>query len=315
MRSQLKRRRSLTPWLIVVFVLVLFCIFGLRGPSTSSDRVNVVVATSPMSVWSWNTTDNTFIVLTIPSDDVIDALYGYGNYSLDALWRLGFIDQKEGVLLSDSLSDTLGIPISWYIGAKAQTLAGVSDALGYGKTLFSLSNIFPFMGRRYQSNMPISLFIAFSRVLTAARPDTIHEIDVGNLDVVNAELLPDGTTRKVLSPDFLDHALGGIFESDVIRAEGLTVALYNTTSVPALGNRASRLLSNAGILVVTVGNDQHLINQCELTGGAKPLSSKTALYITSLFHCRKIVSQDGARADLMIRLGTDFAKRFEAATK
>jgi hypothetical protein len=106
-----------------------------------------------------------------------------------------------------------------------------------------------------------------------------------------------------------------MFENDVLRKEGLSVALYNTTSVPALGNRASRILTNAGILVVTVGNDEPAISQCEVAGSAKPLSSKTAAYMLGIFGCRKIVLQEGTRADLTIRLGSDYAKRFEASTK
>jgi len=318
MISQLKRRHGHTlSWQSSIFgvciaaVLVLFIFFVVSG-SRVYDRISVVVAGSPMAVWSWNTTDNTFIILTVPSDDVIDALYGYGSYSLEALWRLGFIDKKGGVLLSDSLSDTLGLPIGWYIGTKSQTLPNVQDALGYGKNLFSLSNIFPFMGSGYQSNIPVGLFVAFSRALAATRPDKIHKIDAGSLGVVSEELLPDGTTRKVLSPDFLDHALGGTFENNVLRQEGLSVALYNTTNIPALGNRATRILTNAGILVVTVGNDEPEISPCELTGPDKQLSSKTALYITSAFGCRNVVSKDSARADLTIRLGREYAKRFEA---
>ena len=321
MLSRLKRRnrptlswRSIILGLIVIVSVVLFFIVRARG-SGVSDRVSVIVATSPMIVWSWNTTDNTFIVLTAHSDDVIDALYGYGHYSLEALWRLGFMDKKEGVLLSDSFSDTLGLPIGWYIGTKSQTLPGVSDVLEYGRSLFSLSNIFSFIGGGYQSNMPIGLFVAFSRAVAGARPDKIHTVDLTTLSVVSDELLPDGTTRKIISPDFLDHALGGMFENDLLRKEGSSVALYNTTSVPALGNRASRMLTNSGILVVTVGNDEPMISQCELIGNTQSLSSKTAVYILSVFGCKKIVSKDTTRADLTIRLGSDYSKRFEALKK
>jgi len=319
MISQLKKRRQHgLSWRSIVVVsagfavFTLFFIFGFRNHD-SSNRVNVVVATSPVTVWSWNTNDNTFIVLSIPSDDVIDALYGYGNYSLEALWRLGFIDKKSGLLLSDSLSDTLGLPITSYIGTKSQELLNVSDPLMYGRQLFSLSNVFSFMSAGYQSNMPMGLFVAFSRALGAARPDKIQSIDIGNLGAVSEESLPDGTIRNILSPDFLDHTLGNVFENDAFRAEDLSVALYNTTDVPAVGNRAARLLTNAGILVVTVGNDQKPLNRCELIGSATPLSSKTAAYIISVFNCKKIVSQESARADLIVRLGNDFAKRFETS--
>lgn len=322
MRSPRVRHNGRTsPWsgiffgIVCVIVVTFFSILGLQNSGVASQRVNVVVATNPITVWSWNRVDNTFIVLSIPSDDVIDALYGYGNYSLDALWRLGFIDKKGGLLLSDSLSDTVGLPIDWYIGSKSLSLTNISDPLGYGKTLFSLTNIFSFMDRAYQSNMPMGLFIAFSQALTGARPDKINEINVGNLDVVNEVSLPDGESQKIISPDYLDHALGGVFESDIFRTEGLSVALYNTTHVPALGNRAARLLTNAGILVVTVGNDEQPIHQCDETGSTKSLSTNTARYITGLFHCRKIISSDGSRADLIIRLGNDFAKRFVASQK
>ena len=69
----------------------------------------------PMVVWSQDLQSNKFIKITIPASAQVDAVGGYGRYSLGSLWKLGAIDNKNGTLVSDSLEEALGISIPWYV--------------------------------------------------------------------------------------------------------------------------------------------------------------------------------------------------------
>ena len=68
-----------------------------------------------MVVWSQDLQSNKFIKITIPASAQVDAVGGYGRYSLGSLWKLGAIDNKNGTLVSDSLEEALGISIPWYV--------------------------------------------------------------------------------------------------------------------------------------------------------------------------------------------------------
>jgi hypothetical protein len=288
---------------VALIFIVAFCLFIFNKPKVSSlQRVNIVLATSPITVWSWNKDDGSFIVISLPSDAVIDAIHGYGKYSLEALWKLGFIE--DATTLNSSLSYALGIPIQWYSGSEG--LPSVSDPVSYGREYFSLTHIF---GRR-RTNIPLSLYISFSRALASARVDKIEFIDFTRKIVTYDEDIPDGSKRKVVDLERVDEVLKGIFEDSQIRKESISVAIYNSTQVPSLGNRAARLLTQSGILVVSVGNEDKEISQCEIEGTTHSLETKTASNISDILGCKRIPVTDQRRTDLTVKIGGRFASLF-----
>ena len=287
------------------FFAILLALAGMfflwvRAPQSVLSRINVLVGTSPVSVWSWDKKQNTFTVLVIPSDYVVNGTDGYGKYSLDALWKLGFIDGKSGTVLTKSLEQTLAIPIPFYVGEKLDALVFSSDVIDTGKKLFS-----PYIVGRNTTNMPIWKYIFFTWALRRARLDAIRVIDLSEKSVIIPEDLPDGTKRPVLDAGRLDAVLKGVYEDELLASEGTTVAVYNTTTTPSLGTQAARMLTNLGIRVVAVGNASPSRASCSLSGTRLATDTKTAAVIKALFSCDILVNMQQERADLTIHLGSD----------
>jgi hypothetical protein len=252
-------------------------------------------------------------VVSIPSEYVIDAVSGYGRYSLEALWKLGVMDKKDGLLLADSVGDSLGISIPWYIGEKTDGIPTSGDVIALGKQIFSFSRFVKFMFLSYRSNIPLPLFFSITKELSGLRIDKIVFIDLSKKPVILEEELPDGTKQHVISSADVDTVLKGVFEDERIRQEGLGVALYNTTRMPFLANRAARMLSTLGVLVVSVGNQDEEISHCEITADTAALHSFTGQMINTLFHCEKKPSRNDKRADIEVFIGSDYANRFQPA--
>lgn len=283
-------------WLLGV---ALVCsILGFFFWPRSSSAVTIAVASSPVSVWSWDRQDNTFTVVLFPSD-VVAAARGYGSYSLEALWKLGFIDGKKGSVLAQSLEQAIAVRTPYFVGEKGDSLVPAADAVAYGKQLFSFSKLI--------TNVPLPTFVSFSWALRGARLDAIQVIDVADKSVTVTEILPDNSKREVLDANSLDTALKDVFEDESIRSEEVTAAVYNTTDLPALGTQAARLLTNLGILVVTVGNAAPQLGTCTISGDRQALISKTAMAIKTLFSCTGVEDSSNEHADLVIRLGTNNA--------
>src|SRR4030043_290409 len=191
----------------------------LLGSAPPPGRINVIVASDPVIVWSWNTQDNTFAVVTIPSDIVITGLHGYGEYSLAALWKLGIIDKKNGSLLADSAKEALGVPALFYFGERHEDVQKQTDAIAYGERIFSFRTMLSFLSGRYLTNIPFSSFAALTRALKGVRPDKIHQIDLTSNAIAIPQNLPDGSRQLTLDPAKSDRGLKNVFEDDQIRKD------------------------------------------------------------------------------------------------
>lgn len=300
---------------IAAALLVFVCIglgFLWFGKSQSQmSRRNILIGTSPVSIWSWNTNDSSITLVVLPSDIAIDSSR-YGRYSLEALWKLGFIDNEVGLVLARSLTETLAIPLTWFIGEGA-TLKHTTDPRIYGKNLFSLRGLVPFLLGRRTTNISVWEYFRLMWALSRVTDERIDVIDFAHQPPTASETLPDGSERTFFDRERVDILLTGLFEDELIRKEEKTVAIYNTTGTQALGTYAARLLTGQGVFVVAVGNSEPEINQCVIEGSLPMIQSKTALVITELFNCKHQITQNQQRADIIVRLGTLYASQFVSA--
>jgi hypothetical protein len=287
---------------ILAILAIVVWIFFPR-PTNPYHRETYVIVSDPMIILSWGKDDNTLTTIALPADLAADGTHGYGTYSLSAFWRLGQIDNKDGTVLAESVSEALGIPIDGYIGAKN------GDSIT--QSVFSLGNSIGFLSGAYRTNIPLSTFVSLSWRLNFSKPDRVNTFDFtqNTSAIAQDNQLPDGSTQYVMDPERVDAELANVFEDDAVRQEPITAAVYNTTAMPSLGNRVGRLLTNLGVSVVTVGNDAPQVNTCTLTGSATALKSKSAGLILAVLGCKPIVGAT-TRADLLLRVGSSYAKRF-----
>lgn len=301
----------------LVGILVGFVILVMAGwmffprPTNPYGRETYVLVSDPMIVASWSAADRTLTLVLLPSDIAAEGTHGYGTYSLAAFWRLGEIDKKDGTVLSESMSEALGIPVDGYIGPKTGEFTHSDVGLGPVKVTFSLKNVIALMAGAYRTNIPLGKFIELAWLLNFSRPARVKMYDfTHNMSAVAQDLvLPDGSTERILDPQRMDAQLKTVFEDESVRRESVTVAVYNTTDMPSLGNRVGRLLTNVGVSVVTVGNDTPQVDTCTMTGADQVLKSKSAQVIIAVLGCKRVVG-DVSRADMVIRIGKTYAKRF-----
>ena len=307
-RLGLRYRRTVRALLVIAAFVPLIAWFTLPLASGSQLPISVVVAGEPMAVFSLEKSGRATLI-TLPSGVAVAAVYGYGTYSLEALWQLGTIEKKGGQLLSASLSESLAVPLAWYIARRsgeASGIAGLADL----KRFFSPGAISRFLTGQYQTNLSLPRLVKLVSSVQGLTPDRLTAIDLRGRDVYRIEELPDGSQRKIIDSAKIDETIGSAMELEEIRREALAVAIYNTTEVPALGNRVARLLSRLGVIVVTTSNETPEVNECEVSGNKAAISTKTARLIIEFYRCRVTEKMGDGRADLELRIGTSYASRF-----
>lgn len=299
-------------WQIAILILCVasFLVVGSWRSFSRQARISIAVMGDPVWVWSWDTLRNRFVAVKIPPDSLVEGVHGYGKYSLESLWQLGLIDSVGGTLFATSLEEALGVPVRWYLGGKKTKITSSSTPLAALKDFFSLTGVNKYFSGMYATNIPALTFLRLMKAVQFLRPDRVNSISLAPGKGLVEEELPDATKVLVVDPSQLDILWGNIFEDETVRREALTVAIYNTTQVSSLGVRAARILGHLGVVVVTVGNDEPVIERCQLSGAKPFLESATARLITEVLDCATFASSEESRADLIVRLGTAYEARF-----
>lgn len=264
----------------------------------------MVIVGDPVTVLSWDKKNNTFTILSLPSDTTIEAVHGYGQYSLESLWKLGDIEGKAGTVLAQSMEELLAVPLRGYIGGKNHTLLPKTDPRAIVKEIFSLG----LLNGTYATNISPASFWSLSWAISRSHPEDFRIIDLST-SVVD-RTLPDGSIVHMADTNRMDQKIGEGFEDEAIRKEAISIAVLNTTSVPSLGTRVARLMGHVGMLVITVGNDRPTIAGCTMHGVKKMLASQTARMVRELYGCEQKDQAEGDRADLTVRIGTVYQARF-----
>lgn len=309
------RRKTSAPWFFIATLaaaaIVLIWIF-IPKQTSSYPRQTLVIVGSPMTVVSWNQPDRTLTLITIPEDMEADGTHGYGTYSFEAFWKLGEIDKKDGTVLAESMSEALGVPVTWYIGPKSGLFQSASDSSAMAKDIFSVGHIVSYLSGTYRTNIPFSTFVNFVWLLQVTKPDRVQTFDFTQTPTMIADdvTIADGSHQLVLNPAMVDSRLAHVFEDDGVRTETVTAQVFNTTAIPSLGNRVARLLGNLGVSVVSVGNDTPEVEACTVSGTEDSLRSQSANVIESVLGCTPNLISSSDRADLTIRIGKTYAKRF-----
>ncbi len=273
--ERLGGRNIRTLFVITLSVLAVFGVWLVWKFVTAfpEERTTFITSIDPIEISSWDTKRHTLTIFSIPPDVFVDGVFGVGSLPVASLTRLEAMDKTKKGLLVLSLAEAFGTPI----------LPGDRSPLLRLRWAFTLRTI---------------------------RPDAATRIDLASLGVYQLGILPDGTRVQTFDTNRFDSVIGATLEVDSIRREGLRVRVVNTTDVTGLGNRAARMVSHAGMVVVMVESQTAKQKACFVTAKKSLESSKSVSFIKSFFNCKVVAGSDDEQAELTIRLGQEYADRF-----
>ncbi len=313
---QMRRASRFVPKVLIgafSFAIVVLAVLWLRVAFAAAPyRQTIVIAGNPAHILSLNASKTGIILIDVPEETVISAVKGYGAYSVRSLTTLDGIDKHYGSLISGSISNAFGIPVSWYVAPS--DISSGAGSVEMIRRVFSWGSILRRLSGKLETSIPMSTWVHFVWALRFIPADAVKVIDIRPAIVPLTS--PDGGIVMTLDESKLDFLLQSELYDTGLRAENLTVAVYNTTDVASVGLRASRQLSRLGVQLVFVGNaEQHPRTSCVLSGSDTALKSKTAKFIRSYFRCKESAerSQTGKEtgADLVVELGSDYAGQYK----
>ncbi|MFH0749628.1 MAG: LytR C-terminal domain-containing protein [Candidatus Gottesmanbacteria bacterium] len=310
-RGRSKRRIARVLVIFIVALVALGFAFFVLSPKLPRGRAGIVLQGDPTIVVSWESDRARFAVFLLPSSLQIEAVNGYGWYSLDALWKLDAMDRHKGGLYRTSLEESFATPIRWH-GALPSTATSFSDdmVIVVLKHTFSLSNIIR-MVVTGNTNIRLGEMLYVWKKFQLVGSDTATVFDFRNNQITYDEQMPDQTLAIRFDKERYDAIIGNNLEDTPLRQEGIRIALYNTTGTPGIGQRVARLIEHTGGFVVSVGNDDvPYEGVCEVSAMKPFLTSYTADFLRSMYGCTLVERQEVARADLVVRLGKGIERRY-----
>lgn len=299
----------------VIRVLAIFLLLLVAGSLTAialfvyftpQKYQAVVISGDPVLIVLQKPKGQKPVIFSLPADTYIEGVYGYGAYSLSALWKLGALDTRGGMLLADSLSATLGLPIGGYAAVSGQ----LQDPLEATRRLFTWTELIRVVTGRLKTNMRLPDFMSLVKQMSYARTSEITVIDLGKTTLFEKVTLPDGSNVSEVDPERIDPIMGDALENEDIRGEAKRVAVVNTTDVTGLGSSIAKVLSHVGAVVISVTNTSEPIERCVVESSKAMSESLTAAYIQSIYTCQLKIAEDTNTADIRMLVGTEYAKRF-----
>ncbi len=281
---------------VVVGVLAGYVVWGFHSSKVSRfDRFNVVVSASNTFVISVNPKAATASKVGLPDDLYVSSVaHGYGQYTITKVFDVGQLDRRGGEVLSDTVSDYLGIPIDGYVRLPKTASGEIHNV--FSAVMFAV--------QARQTDLSFFDRILFAWSLARMRYDKVDVVDLGKS--ASPLLLADGSTGVGLEKEVVDSLLVDEFLETKIRQEDLRIQVVNSTEYAGLGSRGARILTNIGMKVVSVDTTDLPVDKCQLRMDPKLKNSITVLRIESVFACEVGSPVNGAKGDVVVVLGTNY---------
>lgn len=300
-------------WRVVLLLGLLGIVFGLgfgirslRKPTAY--RTSFVVAGSPSAIVSFTDNRQKVTVVLLPSDVSIEASYGYGRYTIGALFALDRMEKKNGTLFTTSIRDAIGVPVIGLLSLP-HSVSQEKDGVVILRSLFSPMRVMRSLVGSVDGVMSVPTYLSYALSSWRLSSDAVTTVSTLPFTVQKQE--PDGSSSLQFDQNTLDYGLNTVFLDTGIRSEALSVALYNTTSIPLLAQKIGRIVAHLGVNVVVLGNDPSEKTSCQMRGSQQAHVSKTAMLFRDVFGCT-FVDGDHGVADLSVYLGTTEAKPYQS---
>lgn len=312
-QSQKRTRLGIAALVFVVVIVVIGQFFSFLTRFTASKNyqwtgqstINIVVRTDQLYALSYNPIDSQVTLLKIPDDTYMTVPGGFGRWPARSIYDLG---QGEKVprgpeLLEQTIAFNFGIPIDGYLSFQSdQPLETTIQNLRKN----------PFLSLQFirQGTTDLSR-LELTRLVWGwwgVRQDKIKTVDMGQSQVTESILMPDGSRALGLDQIKMDNLIKEQFEDITLNYEGLTIGIYNGTDHPGLADRVARIITNMGGRVVYTNTTKTPVTKSFVLGG----DNYTHTRLTQVFASDKPqpLDIDSSRADVIVVLGEDANARF-----
>ncbi len=293
----------------VKFTQVLFSPWKLanspRNFSWNGDfNINILVRAGGISLVSFSPQNQRLVVINIPDATFPEVAHGFGRWQMSSIYELGHSPQEGAGFLKDTVTSFFAIPVEGFLDFSGQYAKQSASQIidETRKNPFYLISILPYLKTDLTPVELLRLQVGLFRL----RFDKIKQVNLERSGLLEKLQLPDGTLVYTAEPPSLDSVVSDLSDPTLAQ-EKITIAIFNSTDHPQLGQRAAHLITNLGGNVITVLSGQKKFKTTKIVGQ----KSKTIERLSQIFASDATIDpQDpdliSSRAQINIFLGEDF---------
>lgn len=282
--------------------------------NTESDNPDISVVTLKPS-------EGKAVVLHLSPNIYTEVSRNYGNWRLGSVYALGQEEQKPigAALLKETLTKMLALPIDGIVLLPESTDFTNTEAIVES---FRTNKIPDFLYlSKIKSDLTKWEAIKLYQSLSQVREDKIDSLNFERSTITESKLLPDASRVLGVNTVRLDLFIRDKLSDPVIVNENVTVAIFNATDTPGLGQEISRYVTNMGASVIILQNldqKQEKTSVVLTPSQSTPETLKSVTYqrIAQFLAPQCIKNQcmlqnpkiDSSRATINIVIGQDYTK-------
>lgn len=293
---------------------------------------NLVIKDKHVYVLSLNPEEKSVVVMKVPDETYTTLPYSFGRWPFRSVYDLGQSGKTPigAILLRETISMTFGVPADGYM-IVSEKLASTP----FEEVIEEVRKN-PFAGlklvRESKTDLSSLEFLKFWWGVRGVRSDKFKIIDLEQSPITQSDLLQDGSRALIVDQAKLDQFVQNQLEDSEINKEGLNIGIFNSTKIPGLAEKASRIVTNLGGRVVFTANLNEKAAKSMVLGKASVSKNRLAEIFApdcvenkgflNIFgrkdsgKCNfESLSFDPQRADINIILGEDYATRYDQTSK
>ncbi len=297
----------LSLWVGIVFFVAR--LFYMPGVWDGKQRISVVLASPEMVLVSYTPATERLAVWKFPGNLQMEVTRGYGTYEARAVAGLDNLEKKNGQLIRESVGYFLGLNVDSYLLDENIAVPWNVDN-GWVKSRLRVGLVRKLMGKSV-STMSVSDLWRLWRAVGKVRADKVEVIDLAKTNVVHEVDLPGGVRAYQADLQQVSALVQRYMTDEVLVNENSTVLVFNSTGGFGLGGVFSRMLTNVGVRVVGIEDDDRKreVSSVEVRS-AETKNTGTVKYIEKLLGVKAVEEPwGGARGDVIVRLGSDYQER------
>lgn len=241
-------------------------------------NINLVIRTDKTALFSYNPKEGRIVIVNIPDETFLEIPYGFGNWQLRAVYKLGESQKNIGgdKLLVETLTNFLGVPIDGFLDF--EDLPAQKDPA----KMIEEARKNPFWGldllSKLKTNLTLWELVKLKSGIASVRFDKIKQINLEK--ILNPDNLADGTEILTVDTVKIDSILTDLRDPAIV-SEHKSIAVYNATDHPQLAQKWARLITNLGGNVVITANAESRL-QNTIVRGEESLTEKRMRQIFAL---------------------------------
>lgn len=269
-------------------------------------RINLIVDAQDVYLVSFTPKEEKLLVVSVPSNTYVEATYGFGSYPFGAIYDLGELEKNGGEVFTSSAQEFFATPIDGWVkiqGAKFE----ISDEKTVKKNVLDLLN----------RSMPFNKEVIMRTNLNFWDAGRLWwQIRKVRFDKIKFLSLIDDPATGNSRFAVLDQLLRPFLIEEGITDESLKVEVLNSTGQAGLGGRISRFINNFGSEVISIGNQEELIDQCIIRVKKDDAKKILAQKLKIFFSCE--LKEDDfldSRGDLVFIIGRSYWEKLTQRKK